>query len=237
MTRERWIVACATALLITATAVAGDIQVMKLSGEVNVRQGVTEVWNRVAVGDVLRPDDSMKTGPKGSVTLSVRMAAGSVKRITLPPEVIVDLSDIRELTQEELMLKLTMEKVRASSYEWKEEKGAVPNTSVIHGANRGITAAGENDPAVGNMQLRGTRVLFENGFYSTCALRAMEIFRFYPALGQDFSNRLLVAEALEKASLRGESLNEYGAMLELKDLSPEQEALVRARMSALKKKG
>jgi hypothetical protein len=63
----------------------------------------------------------------------------------------------------------------------------------------------------------------------------MEVFRFYPALGRDFSNRLLVAEALERANLRGESLNEYGAMLGLENLTPEQEALVRARMSALKK--
>jgi len=222
-------------LLVAADSIAGEIQVLKLSGDVNVRQGVTEVWNRVAVGDVLRPDDSMKTGPKGSATLAVRTDAGTVKRITLPPEVIVDLSDIRDLTQDELMLKLTMEKVRSSSYEWKEEKATSPNASVIHGANKGSAQTVENDPAVGAMQLRGTRVLYENGYYSTSALRAMEIFRFYPALGRDFSNRLLVAEALERANLRGESLNEYGAMLGLENLMPEQEALVRARMSALKK--
>lgn len=225
----------AVGLLAAANGRAGEIQVLKLSGDVNVRQGVTEVWTRVAVGDVLRPDDSMKTGPKGSATLAVRMDGGTVKRITLPPEVIVDLSDMRDLTQEELMLKLTMEKVRSSSYEWKEENGVPPNASVIHGANKGSAQTGENDPAVGTMQLRGTRVLYENGYYSTSALRAMEIFRLYPALGRDFSNRLLVAEALERANLRGESLNEYGAMLGLENLTPEQEALVRARMNALKK--
>jgi hypothetical protein len=227
--------AVAAALAATASGIAGEIQVVKTSGEVSVRQGVTEVWTRVAVGDVLRPDDSMKTGPKGSALLAVRMDAGTVKRITLPPEVIVDLSDIRDLTQEELLLKLTMEKVRSSPYEWKGEKDGNANASVIHGSNRAALSSAENDPAVGTMQLRGTRVLYENGFYSTSALRAMEVFRLYPSLGREFSNRLLLAEALESAKLRGESLNEYGAMLSLENLTPDQEALVRARMSALKK--
>lgn len=235
MTKRMMTLVLAAVLSAAASGIAGEIQVVKTSGEVSVRPGVTEVWTRVAVGDVLRPDDSMKTGPKGSAILAVRMDAGTVKRITLPPEVIVDLSDIRELTQEELMLKLTMEKVRSSSYEWKEEKDGSAEASVIHGSNKGVLPSAENDPAVGTMQLRGTRVLYENGFYSTSALRAMEVFRLYPALGREFSNRLLVAEALEKANLRGESLNEYGAMLTLEGLTPDQEVLVRARMSALKR--
>jgi hypothetical protein len=121
-----------------------------MQGDVSVRQGVTEVWTRAAVGDVLRPDDTMKTGPKGSAVLIVSMGNGTFKRITLPPEVIVDMSDIRELSQDELMLKLTMEKVRSSPYEWKNEDLQVPNAAVIHGTDKSAgSAALENDPAVG----------------------------------------------------------------------------------------
>jgi len=31
------------------------------------------------------------------------------------------------------MLKLTMEKVRASSYKWKEEELRIPDAAVVHG--------------------------------------------------------------------------------------------------------
>lgn len=225
---------CSVAL--ATASVAGEIVVQKLQGDVSVRQGVTEVWNKIAEGDVLRPDDTMKTGAKGSAVLLVGRESGETKRIKLPPEVIVDMSDIRDLTQEELMLKLTMEKVRSSSYQWKNDELHIPNATVVHGASAAPAAPpAQNDPAVGVFQLNGTRVLFENGFYSTCALKSMEVFRLYPALGQIFENRLLVAEALEKARLRGEALNEYGQLLTLEALTEDQQNLVKIRMAELRR--
>jgi len=232
--KTAFVLLCSVSLV--TISLAGEIVVQKIQGEVSVRQGVTEVWNRIAAGDVLRPDDTMKTGVKGSAVLLVRGESGEAKRITLPQEVIVDLSDIRDLTQEELMLKLTMEKVRSSSYQWKNNELQIPRAAVVHGGN--VTSPegpAQNDPAVGVFRLNGTRVLFENGFYSTCALKSMEVFRLYPALGRKFENRLLVAEALGKARLRGEALNEYGSLLTLDGLSPDQQDLVKARMAELKR--
>ena len=214
-----------------------DIVVQRLQGEVAVRHGVTEVWTNVAVGDVLRPDDTMKTGKKGTAVLTAPVkSTGSVKRITLPPEVIVDLSDVRELTQEELMLKLTMERVRASSYQWKSNELHIPNAAVVHGENRpGGAPLADNDPQSGMLQWNGARVLFDNGFYSTCALKAMELFRLYPTVATQFENHLLAAEALEKASLRGEALSEYTAMLQREGISAAQQAVVKERIAALRK--
>ncbi len=228
-----------------AWAVAGDdpdprgqIMVRKLQGDVTVRHGVTEVWSAVASGDVLRPDDSMKTGKKGSALLAVNLMKNgtpSSKVITLPPEVIVDMSDIRDLTQEELMLKLTMEKVRASSYRWRNQELQIPNASVVHGQNQAQgSTPGENDLATGELQLNGARVLFQNGFYSTCALRSLEIFRLYPPLGSQFENRLMMADALAKADLRSEALNEYTELSRAGNLSAQQSAVLRERIDGLK---
>jgi hypothetical protein len=216
---------------------AQDIVVQRLQGEVAVRHGVTEVWTNVAVGDVLRPDDTMKTGKKGTAVLTAPVGnTGSVKRITLPPEVIVDLSDVRELTQEELMLKLTMERVRASSYQWKSDELHIPNAAVVHGENRsGGAPLADNDPQSGILQWNGARVLFDNGFYSTCALKAMELFRLYPSVGAKLENHLMAAEALEKACLRGEALSEYTAMLQMEGVSAAQQALVKEKIAALRK--
>jgi hypothetical protein len=217
---------------------ASDIIVQKVRGEVAVRQGVTEVWSRVATGDVLKPDDTMKTGEKGSAVILVPDAAGNgaAKRIALPPQVIVDMSDIRQLSQEELMLKLAMEKVRSSSYHWKADELNIPNAAVVHGTDRGGgETLIENDIRIGILQMNGTRVLFENGYYPTCALKAMEVFRLYPALGERFENRLLVAEALERAELKGEALHEYGGILKLVGLKVPQEELVRGKIVQLRK--
>ena len=117
------------------SAAAEAITIQRAEGEVSVRHGVAEVWNKVAPGDLLRPNDTMRTGKGGNVVLLVRLGTDAAsKRITLPPHVIVDMSDIRELSQEELMLKLTMEQVRGSSYQWKNDGMAIPDAAVVHGA-------------------------------------------------------------------------------------------------------
>jgi len=219
------------------SAAAEAITIQRAEGEVSVRHGVAEVWNKVAPGDLLRPNDTMRTGKGGNVVLLVRLGTDAAsKRITLPPHVIVDMSDIRELSQEELMLKLTMEQVRGSSYQWKNDGMAIPDAAVVHGANDAAPVPlSENDIQTGHLQLNGVRVLYENGFFASCVLRAMEVFRLYPALGASFEHRLMLAEAMEKANLRGEALAEYGSVSRLEGLTPGQQQQVQSRLQTLRK--
>jgi hypothetical protein len=216
---------------------AESIIIQRADGEVSVRHGVAEVWNKVAPGDVLRPNDTMRTGKGGNVVLLVRWGTSATsKKMSLPPHVIVDMSDIRDLTQEELMLKLTMEKVRGSSYQWKNDGMAIPDAAVVHGANSATAAPlSENDIQIGRLQLNGVRVLYENGFFASCVLRAMEVFRLYPALNSSFEHRLMLAEAMEKANLRGEALAEYGAVSRLVGLTSGQQVQVQGKIQTLRK--
>jgi hypothetical protein len=227
-------------ILVVACGVARaaeSIIIQHADGEVSVRHGVAEVWNKVVPGDVLRPNDTMRTGKGGNVVLLVQWGtAATSKKMSLPPHVIVDMSDIRDLTQEELMLKLTMEKVRGSSYQWKNDGMVIPDAAVVHGANNATAAPlSENDIQTGRLQLNGVRVLYENGFFASCVLRAMEVFRLYPALGSSFEHRLMLAEAMEKANLRGEALSEYGAVSRLEGLTSGQQVQVQGRIQTLRK--
>jgi hypothetical protein len=231
----RTVVMMFAAACVVVRATAGDIVVQKVTGDVSVRHGVTEVWTRIAAGDVLRPDDTMKTGRRGSAVLVTSAVQAGRKTMTLPADVIVDMSDIRDLSQEELMLKLTMEKVRASSYEWKNEDLQIPNTAATHGADGAPGTLKETDPATGILQLNGVRVLFDNGFFATCALKGLKVFRQYPTLGSSFRNRLMVAEALEQVKLRGEALSEYAALSTMEGLTQEQKSLVKARIQTLRR--
>ena len=223
--------------LLISRVQAEELVVHKIQGDVSVRHGVTETWSKVRAGDMLRPDDTMKTGKRASAVVVMRGEDGRTitKRIALPEEVMLDISDIRNLSQEELMLKLTMEKVRASSYQWKNNEMNVPNASVEHGPDKTpVEQLPPLDLQVGMFQWNGTKVLYENGFYPTCAIKAMDVLRRYPSLKKRFENRLLVADALEKAKLRGEALNEY-VSLSSEQLTPDQQEVVRSRIAQMKK--
>jgi len=215
----------------TLAARSEDVILRKATGDVFVRHGVTETWTKVTVGDVLKPDDTMKTGKKGSALLVVN---GS-KRMPLPSEVIVDVSDIRNLSQEELMLKLTMEKVRSSSYQWKNDEMNHPNAAVTHGEPPAASTLSENELETGQFEWNGTKVLYDNGYYSTSALKAMGVLRRYPSLGDNLENRLLVAQALEKANLRGEALSEYVSISQSEKLTAGQRETVADRIAQLRK--
>lgn len=219
-------------LIIAATlpVKAGEIFLQKAQGNVTVRRGVTESWMGARTGDSLSPDATIKIGMKSSAVLVARN-----KTITLPPEVIVDMSDVRNLTQEELMLKLTMQKVRSSSYQWKKNDLNTPNITPVHGPNQLTgTSLAENDTAEGALLLNGTRVLFNNGFYSTCALKTLEVLRRFPSLDSKFEYRWLAAEALEKSNVKGEALTEYVALSNSATLTQEQRNKLAAKIEQLK---
>lgn len=212
-----------------------DITVEMARGDVHARHGVTESWTAVATGDVLKPNDSIRTGVGSGATISV--ADGEdVRTFRLPAEVIVELSDLRELTQEELMLKLTMEKVRMAPSDWKSNELGVPGAAVVHGSDRASDATPlENDLRTGQLQLNGARVLFDNRLYSTCILRGMEVFRQYPALAASVPDRMMVADALARTGLKGEALAEYGVLEEMEGLSEEEQAEIGRRITSLRR--
>ncbi len=213
-------------------AAAQGISVQKIQGDVQVRHGVTEQWTSIAAGDVLKPDDSMRTGKNG-LAIILAFKSGVPKRITLPGEVIVDMADVRDLTAEELMLKITMERVRSSPYKSPEDLAA-PNAGVVHGANEAPgPELAENDQAAGTMQWNGVQVLFENGFYPTCALKGMELYRLYPETAKNYNDRMMVAQSLERANLRGEALAEFNTILGLEGLTQSQQDAVRQEINHL----
>jgi len=226
------------ACMISTVALAKDIVVQKVQGDVSVRHGVTDVWTKVKAGDILRPDDTMKTGKRASAVLvapSQSNDATATKRITFPSEVMVDMSDVRDLSQEELMLKLTMEKVRSAPSEWKNKEFKIPNAAVLHGEPPATSALNENDIQTGVLQLNGTRVLFDNGFYSTSALRGMDVLRRYPSLADNFEHRFMIAQALEKANLRGEALSEYVGLSLSESVTSNQKEILQTRITQLRK--
>src|SRR5258708_7304754 len=193
-------------VLFDGKALRLDIKVVSEKGAVYVRHNVQEEWMPVSRGDVLKPDDSMKSGGKSSASLLV----DGKTTVVLPEMAIIDLSDLRTLSREDLVLKLAMERIRRIPAKERDQDISIPAATTMHGANMDArTAVTASDPQIAFMQMKGAEVLFENGFYETGVLRAKGLFRIHPELSKRIDDRMMVAKALEALKLKGEALEEY----------------------------
>jgi hypothetical protein len=218
-------------LFLIVGSLAAQLKVVSVKGDVSVRHGINEQWVAVAQGDVLKPEDSIRLAKKASATLLTE----NKTRLQIPEMTVLDLSDLRMLTQEELLLKLAMERVRVVPDKGRENDFHIPRTTTMHGANMGGNDAGVPQGVnTGVMQINGVKVLYNNGFYATSVLKAKEIFRLVPQTASMIDARLLVAGALEKMDVNAEALTEYTEIAK-EQLSQSQRSVVEGKIAQLKK--
>ncbi|MFH0990169.1 MAG: hypothetical protein V1799_09160 [bacterium] len=217
------------ASIFTTIVLANSFMVKSVKGIVEVRRGVTEEWKRVKVGDVLKPEDSMRTGKNASASLIVDQK----KMIAVPELSLIDLSDLRQLNQEDFLLKLAMENILSVPAR-EDQNLTLPNATIIHGTDKSKSDSEQkSDVHVGTMQLHGTKVLFDNAFFATSILKSKETMRKFPELKLDYDSRLLIAVAFEKMKLKNEAIKEY-SLLSAEQLPPAKLKAIQESLDRLK---
>ena len=186
---------------------AADFVVKAVKGTVEVRRGVTEEWRKVKIGDLLKPEDSMRTGAGAGATIEA-----DKKKLTVPEMTILDISDVRQLTQEDFLLKLAMENILAVPPREKDEL-SIPSATVLHGTDMSKSDQPVfSDSKIGEMELKGARVLYDNAYYATAVLKSKETLRTHPELKLNLDARLTIATAFEKMKLIKEAIREYSVL-------------------------
>jgi hypothetical protein len=217
------------ACILTNTLLGNSFTVKTVKGIVEVRHGVSEEWKRVKVGDLLKPEDSMRTGKNSSATVFVDQK----KSIAIPELSLIDLSDLRQLNQEDFLLKLAMENILSVPAR-EDQNLALPNAAVIHGSDKSKNDTEQKSNInVGEMQLHGTKVLFDNSFFATSILKSKETMRKYPELKLNYDTRLMIAAAFEKMRLKNEAIKEYTLLIS-EPLPPAQIKTVQESIERLK---
>lgn len=217
-------------LMVMAVPLWASTYVVKsVKGTVEVRRGVSEEWKAVKAGEQLKPEDTMRTGKQSSATIQF-----DGKQVTIPALTMVDMSDFRQMNQEEFLLKLAMENILAVP---PRENGtmATPRTTILHGTDAGKENADTQQRIeMGLMQLQGAKLLYDNSFYATSILKTKETFRLYPGLQERVDARLRVATAFERMKLTKQAIEEYTLLLGEK-LSSEQRETVQSSLQRLRK--
>ncbi len=191
-------------ITISPAKVQGDIyKVKKLKGEVKVRHGAKENWENLSLGDTLKPDDTILLWKNSYVEIE-----GDKVFFKSNGNAIVNISDLRRLTKEELLLQLAFEEMRNVPDIRKEEKKT--KSTGIYGTDisKEETKLKPNENLT-QFWINGVKALFENGFYETASLRAKNLMSKFDELKDNLELKLIIATSLEKLEIYGEAISEY----------------------------
>ena len=228
---KRIITIFAVMAIVSMALQAEDFIVKSLKGKAKVRHGVMETWSAVSVGDTLKPEDTILT-EGGSTMVIVKSAA---IRYSIPEASMLDVADLRNLSQDELLLRLAMENIKSVPIQQRPNDINVPNTTIVHGDDISKDAEALKLPRteVGSLQMHGVEVLYDNSFYASGILKSKALIRLFPEARDEFTFRYQLAKAFEQVNLYDEALTEY-VSLSQQSLAKEQKAKLDKTIQQLK---
>jgi hypothetical protein len=198
-------------LLLSQTAHAAmSAKILQLTGEVKVRRGVEHEWEAAGRGMLLEEIDTIMTLERGAATLEL----GNGVTFRLGGNAILDISDLREITERELFLLLVSQKVgklAPSSEKIELRLGVVSSVrSEDKGAKPPIARAMAR---TWQMETNAARALRGQNFLTNAALKLHNAKEKFPQRDDCGELSLELAQVFEALRQTGRAQDEYQAAL------------------------
>jgi hypothetical protein len=151
------------------TGLSKEVKIVKMSGEVKIRHGVDELWQPASLGIFLKDIDSILTGEKGEVILQVEEG----RQFNLGPNSMLDIADLREISEQELFLYLMKSKLGKVEKRNGKTPLRIGNVSVVHGTYQDTAKQELLQPSKeSEEQLKnGIRALYTQQYYPNTILK------------------------------------------------------------------
>ncbi|MCI0495132.1 hypothetical protein L0Z72_08980, partial [candidate division KSB1 bacterium] len=139
------------------------VQIIEMKGEVKVRRGLDENWQPAGVGMLLEDIDTILTLEYAEVLLQI----DTETKFRLISNSVLDIGDLRKITERELFLYLTSEKINEIEPRKKKLKLRIPNVSVVHGEFRSKDQPMQvkSDSSWWKKEVNGAQALFSQSYY------------------------------------------------------------------------
>lgn len=162
----------AVLLLITlqGSHLESSVQIAALHGDVRVRRGLEERWSPASVGMSLDDIDTILTGEGSHVLLQIEEGM----TFTLGGLSVLDIGDLRRITERELFLFLMSEKINRIGPVNDDSRIRIDNVSVTRADNKN---ARENDHSAvirndfSTMEINGARALYDQKYYPNAIIK------------------------------------------------------------------
>lgn len=185
----------------------GEVTIASIRGAVRVRRGLEEAWIRAGVGMRLQDIDTIMTEEASRTALELE--DGTV--FTMGGFSILDVSDLRRITERDLFLYLMSQKVSRI----REGEGTplrIQNVNVARAERKTLETAGGGDagrPGMREREINGAHALYIQRFHTNAIVKFHKILEKYP--GMDGAGRLYhyLGSAFEAIDEPGRAIDAY----------------------------
>ena len=154
------------------------VKIKRLKGDVRIRRGLEENWSSANTGILLENIDTILTGEGSEVVMELQ--EGSI--FTLGSRSILDIGDLRRITERELFLYLMSQKVSRIQFPDKKSKLHIENVSVVRAERKTISSEEEEtkgDTGMWALETNGALALHDHKYYTNAIVKFHKILDKY----------------------------------------------------------
>jgi hypothetical protein len=186
----------------------GDVKITAMKGDVRIRIGFEESWQKAKIGMVLKNLDTIYSGENSYVILLNQDG----QQFTLEANAILDISDLRKIQERELFLFLMTQKVDQIDSKETDSKIRIGNVSVVHGESKeGGPKKDESQPDTDwyTLEMNGAGALIEHSYYPNAIIKLHQIKNRYGEKKDQGFASFWIGRSFEAMQNNGQAMDSY----------------------------
>jgi tetratricopeptide (TPR) repeat protein len=200
-------------LLFGAELALAGAKIIKLSGDVKVRRGLEETWQAASIGMLLEDIDTILTGADGIVVLQT---ADGIN-FELGKNSMLDISDLRKITEKELFLFLMSRKVQKIEPREGKTRLRIGNVSIVHGESKVDQQTAANIRLTSEKLLQeknGAKALYDQQLYPNSIIKFHKILDRYEDAQHIEEVHLYLGRSFEAINHPGQAIDAYQSVID-----------------------
>ncbi len=191
---------------------ADGVKISQIRGDVRIRIGMEEEWQKAQIGMMLKDLDTIFSGENSHVELLNQDGQG----FTLEANSILDISDLRQIQERELFIFLMNQKVDQLEIQDEKTKIRMGNVSVVHSESKEAKSSIDTNLDIVDwyeFETNGAQALFDHAYYPNAIIKYHRIKNRYSRERDQGFLDYHIGTAFEAMNNDGQALDSYQSAL------------------------